>query len=45
MLLGEEIFPVLVLALELFIGAFHGGFLLFKLADLLFKHFHLVALL
>ena len=45
MLLGEEIFPVLVLALELFIGTFHGGFLLLKLANLLFKHLHLVALL
>ena len=45
MLLGEEIFPVLVLALELFIGAFYGGFLLLQLAHLLFEYLHLVALL
>ena len=44
-MLGEEIFPVLVLALELFIGAFYGSFLLFQLAHLLFEYLHLVALL
>ena len=45
LLLGKQVLPVLILALELFVGALDGGLLLLKLADLLFEHLHLVTLL
>jgi len=45
LLLGKEVLPVLVLALKLIVGAFYGGLLLLQLADLLLKHFRLIALL
>lgn len=45
LLLGEQVFPVLVLPLELIVGTFNGSFLFLKLAYLFFQDFHLLALL
>jgi len=45
LLLCEQVFPVLVLALELVVGTLDGSFLLLKLAYFFFQDFHLLALL
>jgi len=40
LLLGEQILPVLVLSLQLFVCALDSSLGFLKLADLLLKHFH-----
>lgn len=44
-MLGEEIFPVLILALQFVIGALLGSFLLFELSDLGFEDLDLLLFL
>ena len=45
LLFGKQVFPVLVLALELVISALNGSLLLLKLPDFFLKDFHFLSLL
>ena len=45
LLFGEKVFPVLILTLELLIGALNGSLLLLQLADLLLEDLHLLTFL